>query len=365
MKKFAVALRVFFVAVLWWTFAVIVSLRIKDVLGSTAGQRPVFPYPFLFTALLNLGVFLWSFIVTRLLPILLYRARKLPYSSTGSQHLRLLPREVFVLLLIGSLQGVELALNNMSYQFLSLSMNRMVMACCVVFQLFTAIAWRLEEIRMLKWVAAVMLVLGGLIQGMPCAQVRTPLLAAICGTHPPASREQRDSLLGWVLVGASVLTSTNRWAFTQYIFQRSPPTSAIRRLTKFQLLLYMSIGTTAVCVLLASFFERRAFAQVAHIGDKITAIAARTSLCIVVVMVCELLIVSMTAATVMVILSVVHNIPIVLAGIVFCHDRVFRNQWIGFALCIAGAALYLLARNWDQSVLEADAEVVVEEQSLC
>merc|ERR1712187_590591 len=69
------------------------------------------------------------------------------------------------------------------------------------------------------------------------------------------------------------------------------------------------------------------------------------SFCIATLTICELLIVSMTAATVMVILSVVHNIPIMVAGIVLYHDQVFRNQWVGFVVCSVGATMYFYARG--------------------
>ena len=101
------------------------------------------------------------------------------------------------------------------------------------------------------------------------------------------------------------------------------------------------------CFALAGIFEHRAFAEMIklHVLEHIALPAAVISFCIMTLTMCELLIVSLTAATVMVILAVVHNIPIMLASIILYHDHIFRNQWIGFFICSVGAAVYFYARG--------------------
>merc|ERR1719469_782015 len=111
--------------------------------------------------MLNLGVCCWS--------LLGAKALRLARAGINRDPAKLLPKEAGFLVLMGCLQGLELALANKSFQFLSLSMNRMVMACTVVLQLFTAVLWQLERIWWLKWIAALMLVGGALVQALDCS----------------------------------------------------------------------------------------------------------------------------------------------------------------------------------------------------
>jgi drug/metabolite transporter (DMT)-like permease len=332
--------------IIWWSSSMVVVLWIKKVLSPVNDHAPVFPYPFFFSGILNLCVAGWSLLGGRLLSTFSAQAT--------TERVPLLPRELRFLIFMGCLQGAELALANKSYQFLSVAMNRMVMACTVIFQLFTAIIWRLEEIRCVKWLAAGVLVIGALIVNLDCTDQDSAWKSALCGPHSGGWKDKTEnSWIGWLLVITSVIISANRWAVTQHIFQRSSHDSAFRRWTKAQMIPYMSIGTTSMCFLLAGIFEHHAWGEVTHKHVVSIIIPALiVSLCIATLTMSELLIVSMTAATVMVILAVVNNIPIVLAGIVLYHDEVFRNQWIGFCLCSMGAATYFYARGQDKHIDE-------------
>jgi len=335
-------------AILWWSAAVVVGLKVKSVLSTVNEQPALFPYPFLFTSMLNLGVCCWS--------LLGAQAFRLARAGINRDPAKLLPKEAGFLLLMGCLQGLELALANKSYQYLSVSMNRMVMACTVVFQLFTAVLWKLERIWWLKWIAALMLVGGALVQGLDCTHA-LGVVGVVCGPHSStlaahAPGPVEDSWQGWVLVVSSVLISANRWAFTQHVFQRSPKQSALRRLEKVQMMPYMSTGTVVACLAFAAAFEPNAFAAIAGKGvwQHIVQPVLVVSSCVALLTMCELVIVSITAATVMVILAVVHNIPMILAGVIFDNDVVFRNQWVGFAFCSIGAGMYFYARSLDTPI---------------
>jgi drug/metabolite transporter (DMT)-like permease len=227
----------------------------------------------------------------------------------------------------------------------------MALACAVVIQPFTAIVWRIEVITPLKWIAAFMLVASGFLENLDCAPGQAAVLDFICGPHHAAKKdggkEQDDNIIGWILVFASVLVSANRWALMQRIFQHSAPDSAFRQRSKLQLMPILTIGCTATCFVLAGIFEHQAFEEILDgaVLQKIAPAVVIVSFAIMVTALSEILIVSITAATVMTILAVVHNIPIVLAGIFLNHDTVYRNQWIGFAICSAGASLYFYARS--------------------
>jgi len=322
---------------------VVVTLKIKEVLNERGG---IFPHTFLFTCLLNIAVVAWSLLLTGFLHLV---KRLVPVPSSASDRSALQRHEAAFLFFLGIMQGLELGLANKSLSMVSVTVNRMIMACCVVFQLLTAICWRLEGINVLKWVAAGLLVLGGVAENLACSQNSSSFIAALCGPHDevPSKSATESTLLGWVFVVASVSISANRWALTQHIFQRFPACSAVRNMTKLQMLPYISPGTTIVCLLLAGVFELEAFAQLPSAATDLSVPMLVVSLSITVLTACELLIVDLTAATVMVILSVVHNIPIMLGGVVINHDRVYRNQWFGFALCTVGATVYFAARIHD------------------
>lgn len=344
-EAFSVGLQVAVLAVVWWTAAVIVTLWIKDVLSPFNGRPALFPHSFLFTGILNLCVAAFS--------LLFAQASRLGSASGGGEGpVPALGRhELAFLLFVGVLQGIELGLTNKSLSLVSVSVNRMVMACCVIFQLITAICWGLESIGTLKWIAAALLVGGGIVENLPCGGASRGLLATLCGEREDggASRkEAADTLLGWVCIVASVLTSANRWALTQHIFQRTSPTSALRRLGKVQMLPYITPGTSIVCLVLAVALEGEAFAELPEKAGDLILPAVVISLSVATLTVCELRIVHLSAATVMVVLAVVHNIPIILGGVIINHDHVYRNQLLGFSLCSLGAALYFAARAQDE-----------------
>lgn len=336
--------KVAILTVAWWIAAIVVSLWMKRVIGSVNGEPPLFKHPYLFTAVLNIGVGVWS-----LLGSLVSRVA----SRTARSHsmTRLRWHEIMFLVSIGGMQGVEYCLSNTSYEFLSVATNRMVMACTVVLQLLTAILWRLEAITCLKWVAAAMLATGAFVDNLDCQPKSPAIVKFLCGTHPRSSDSQTaDSVIGWVLVVSSVLVSANRWALTQHIFQRSHPDSAFKKQTKFQMMPYISIGNISICFLLSAIFDSSAYSDIlkSRVAEGIALPAVVVSFCIATLTACELLIVSITAATVMVILAVVHNIPIMIAGIVLYHDQIFQNQWIGFSICSVGAVMYFYARTLDK-----------------
>eukprot|EP00419_Tripos_fusus_P071006 CAMPEP_0172879764 /NCGR_PEP_ID=MMETSP1075-20121228/113328_1 /TAXON_ID=2916 /ORGANISM="Ceratium fusus, Strain PA161109" /LENGTH=309 /DNA_ID=CAMNT_0013731825 /DNA_START=54 /DNA_END=983 /DNA_ORIENTATION=+ len=293
-----------------------------------------------------MAVVAWSLLLTGVLH-LVKRFAAAPNNTPDRRSLQW--QEAGFLLFLGVMQGLELGLANKSLSLVSVTLNRMIMACCVVFQLLTAICWRLEGITMLKWLAAGLLVFGGITENLPCTPHSSIFVATLCGPHDevPNKSDSENTFSGWVFVVASVLISANRWALTQHIFQRFPTTSAVRNMTKMQTLPYISPGTTLVCLVLAGIFESDAFAQLQAAAWDLAVPMIVVSASITILTVCELLIVDLTAATVMVILSVVHNIPIMLGGVLINDDRVYRNQLLGFALCTVGATVYFAARMRD------------------
>mmetsp|Transcript_2017 Transcript_2017/g.6309 ORF Transcript_2017/g.6309 Transcript_2017/m.6309 type:complete len:146 (-) Transcript_2017:30-467(-) len=121
----------------------------------------------------------------------------------------------------------------------------------------------------------------------------------------------------------------------------------MRSYSKVQMLPYITPGTSIVCLGIAAALETDAFAELPGKAGVLALPTVMIALSVATLTVCELRIVHISAATVMVILSVVHNIPIILGGVLWNHDHVYRNQLLGFALCTFGAALYFVARLQD------------------
>ncbi|CAK0794523.1 unnamed protein product [Prorocentrum cordatum] len=369
-------------AVVWWSAAVVVALNMKAVFSEVNGRAALFPHPLLFTAILNLAVGFWCVLCTQASKINGFMLCTQAFTSDsvycalcgGSfaslSSVSLESRELLFLLLMGIFQGLELALSSSSYRYLSISENRMAMASTVVIQLFTAVLWQIERIWWLKWLAAALIAGGAAAQALDCTEGTATyrVVALACGPHnfhadPGAAAVTRTegTWKGWVMVVSSVLISANRWALTQHIFQRSQAESAFRRWGKLQMMPYMAAGTIFVCLMLAAVFEPGAFSEFVGMGvvENLVPLVLLVSISIAILTICELLIVSMTAATVMVILAVVHNIPMILAGVIIDHDVVFRNQWLGFVLCSVGAVVYFVARNLDDQVGDVNSFVAL------
>ncbi|CAE7940724.1 unnamed protein product, partial [Symbiodinium sp. KB8] len=61
----------------------------------------------------------------------------------------------------------------------------------------------------------------------------------------------------------------------------------------------------------------------------------------------ELKLVSLLSAVAFNVLSTLHQIPIVLAGVILQHNTVSISSWAGFACCLIGALVYAIARYSD------------------
>jgi len=341
-NTFSVVLQVFTLAVFWWSAAVVVAIGMKRQLGP-------FPFPFALTGVVNFAVAFMSWPLA-----LCWKSATTKHSNPAGNKKDISTYGILVLIGFGACQGVELALGSKALSMLSISTNRMAMACCVVFQLATSVLWGIEKFGPTKMVAVVLLVGGGMLEGAKCERP-TGLLALVCGPHPRTGGvENPDMVGGWILVFVSVILSSNRWALTQYVLQKSSSMAAVRDMTKLQLLPYMAPATSGVCFAIAAAFEQEAF-KMLIVGMRSMAFSLIViSVSILTLTICELRIVHITAATVMVVLSAVHNIPMLLAGVIVNHDDVFRNQWLGFILCTTGAIVYFTARLGDEAVSEND-----------
>jgi len=354
-----VGCQVFLLALMWWSAAVVVALEMKRLLSPISNEAALYPYPFALTGTVNLAVASIAWLLVRAV-----ECAQTKCFGHASQRKELTTYEALVLYGMGTCQGVELALGNKALCLLSVSTNRMAVACCVVFQLGTSVLWGLEKLGPTKMAAAVVLVGGGVLESLRC-QRSTGLVAAVCGPHQqPGSEETEDLELGWALVVLSALLSSNRWALTQFVLQKSTLLSAVGSMSKLQLLPYMSPATSAVCLGMAATFEQNAFSAFIRGMQSMSSSLLIIAVSILTLTVCELRIVHVTAATVMMVLAAVHNIPMLLAGVLINGDAVFRNQWLGFILCTIGAILYFTARLWDEVEVSGMKKEDADEEEL-
>eukprot|EP00439_Symbiodinium_sp_Y106_P046894 s1377_g6.t1 len=105
--------------------------------------------------------------------------------------------------------------------------------------------------------------------------------------------------------------------------------------------------TGVVCLVLALLFERQSFSSdvsvPAILGFRVVSIACGLTG----MLYAELKLVSLLSAVAFNVLSTLHQIPIVLAGVILQHNTVSISSWAGFACCLIGALVYAIARYSD------------------
>lgn len=316
----------------WWSCAVAVTLGIKHVLGkaSIAGHKNAeFPFPFALTAICNAftacvaGAFeVIRFIVSRTCSRGILGQVKAYAPAKCS--------DVLHLVLIGFVQGVEIGCTNKALEFLSVAKRTMVMSTSLLFMMGVAVPSGLEILTCGKVVAALMLTMGGCLQGLSSWRHRVDAAA------------DARSLQGYAIVCVSLMLSAGRWSLLQHIMQRAKPNSFFKRLTKMQMVACIMPVTSAVCFILAATFEIGAFDR---IDSQVMQDCSILSLLLVVMVSSELMFVQLTSAVAMGVASQLHNIPIVLGGVVLFREKVHPFAVIGFVVCISGALLYTAERR--------------------
>jgi len=250
---------------------------------------------------------------------------------------------------------VEVSLGTKSLEYLSVAEQGLVTPCVLVIQMLLAVLWRLETTTCIKWVAAGVFVAGGVFDTFENLNT--------------GEKTKKGHWLGFIYIFASFLVQAFRQALTQHIFQNFVRSeSAFKQRSKFQLLPYVSIGTFLTSFLIAGIFDPQAYEKILedHMIESIALPVVVTSLCIVTLTICEYLILSITAATVLSVLFSIHSLFIALSGILVNHDQVARNQWIGFGICGLGSAIYFYAcsQQEDGVLQDVSAGSIILSQSM-
>jgi len=303
--------RIFANVVCWWSAAVAITFIIKSTVSD---DDAIFPYSFALTGMTNMFCTPLAFLLSRMV------------DREGDWLPNIGRSDLLRVGLVGVIQGIELACNNKSLEFLSVSERTILNSSSVLFMMVTSSIWGLERMGLTKAVAAALITIGGLSQGMS------------------DNAHSSFRIQGVLLQITSLVLSAQRWALLQLLMQRSK-TGAFATMSKLQLTALIMPTTGVVCFAFALVFEPQAFSFAKMLNEVLLRSVLGICACIVFITVSELNIVQLTSAVAMQVFGTVHQIPLVLSGIFIFGDRVSVCNASGFALSIIGTLVYFVGRR--------------------
>jgi len=301
----------------WWTNAFLVTLFMKLTLGSTHGTEGYFPYPVALTGMTNFGAVPAALVLDFVM-----------HGCSMKKAVRSLQLwDVGVLVMLGVMNGIEFGLNNLAVMYLQVALRTMVLSSSVLFSMITCWLWGLELCGVGKMFSLVFLIAGGLCQGLSVGE---------------NGLDVESQIVGCLLQVVSIIISCQRWAGLQWIMQRLDPESALRSLSKMQLMIAMSVVSGPQCLALSVFLEGP---EISKFNIVIVSNVAIISSAIVVMVAAELQLLHLTSAVAVAVLSPLHTIPIIIGGVVLFHDQILAINVAGFCLSLFGACVYAFARH--------------------
>mmetsp|Transcript_73621 Transcript_73621/g.239702 ORF Transcript_73621/g.239702 Transcript_73621/m.239702 type:complete len:434 (+) Transcript_73621:108-1409(+) len=313
-----VVLQVFVFTSVWWMAAILVIMEIKQ----TVTPEGIFPYPFALTSIVQPCCGFAAYLLS-----LFYNRRRRPSPPLSWT-------ELAMLLALGGLQGFEIGLTNKALEFLTVAGRTMVSSTSVLFMMATARMWGLERLGLLRLCSAALLLLGGFFQGYG------------------QQSDKSSNIVGIMMQAVSMLLSSQRWALAQFILQRSPLDSALGQISKLQLLSRTLPVTGLVCLPLAIWLEPGAYTYVNLMQPVLHFRVVVIAAALTAMLYAELKLVNLLSAVAFNVLATIHQIPIVLAGVLLQHNHVDLTSTYGFAACLLGALVYAAARHQDRLHLE-------------
>jgi len=329
--------------VLWWGASIYVTLMVKlsavgsiphpMVKGGEPGPRhpPVLP-PFLMTSLVNIVTGLCSWCIANLF----FRPSK-PLPEISNQ-------EIVKIAVLGVLQGCEIGSLNKSLQYITISERTMFQNSNILLMMFCAQIFGLERLTMLRIAAGLLLVGGGVLQGLASSQQRHH---AKGGTAEENHMEDIEHLRGIVFMLASMLLASSKWSLIQIMTQRNDKMSYLGQVSKVQLGATVQPITGLVCFGLALFFELDAIESSDTWHSPLLLRVPTLAVGIVIITGSELKLVQLTSAVATGVLMNLHHIPMMLVGVVIFHDQVTLYIILGFGVCLLGGFVYAAARSYD------------------
>eukprot|EP00927_Polykrikos_kofoidii_P065796 TRINITY_DN61512_c0_g1_i1.p1 TRINITY_DN61512_c0_g1~~TRINITY_DN61512_c0_g1_i1.p1 ORF type:complete len:349 (+),score=34.49 TRINITY_DN61512_c0_g1_i1:177-1223(+) len=316
-KQKAICLHLLAFITVWWSSAVVVVVMI----GRTVKPTGIFPHPFTFTGAIQAfaAIAAWLFSV----PITWQQQK--PVAT-------LRWTELGILWSIGLMQGFEIGLTNKALQLLLISTRTMLNSLCVLFLMISAWIWKLERLGTLRLTSAAVFVAGGVLQ---------------CFDHADSSGGSR--VAGIIMQFVSITLAAQRCCMMQLIMQHSHRDSAFSKMSKLSMLARVLPWTGGCCFVLGWMFEPDAF-SLTNIQLLLLRNTCVISVFLAIMLWMEYLLINRISAVAFNVLSTVHQIPLVLAGVLFQRNQVHEGQVLGFATCIIGALIYGAAHHVDSSI---------------
>jgi drug/metabolite transporter (DMT)-like permease len=286
-------------------------------------------------------------------------------------------RERYVALIVmGVLQGLGLGAKNEALQMLSVATRTMIFALNVLVVMLIARIFGLETLDRMKLVSALLLAGGGTMQGLATWQQMQ---------DKPHSSQPQDEPLGYALALLALVLDALRWVILQAAFAKEPPQPTMRTLpvspahhpdsdcathpgtaalgceagtgaagasvgapkqgqlpplTKLQMVSWVMWMTTPVCLGLSLLFEPDGLTQVSRCPTAVTRLVTLLTIGVMGINLAEFGIVQWTSAVTFNVLSQLHSIPLILAGVTLFGEEIADAQVLGFGICLLGALLY-------------------------
>jgi len=289
--------------------AIVIVITIKNTVNG------IYPYPLAFTTFVQPLTGLLAGLVS----VVFYRR--------GAPLPPLTCYEIGIIVVYGSMQGVETGLTNYALKYLPVATRTMINSMSVFFMMTTARLWGLEVFDLPRLLSAAMMLLGGYFQSQSKTEAGTPNL-----------------LEGIAMQLTSIFLCSQRWALAQHVMQRLPPESALGRLNKLQLLACFLPINGLVLLPFTCFFAPDGLQPKNLFQAELPVRMLMVGSGLMLMLYAELQLVKLLSAVAFTVMSTIHQIPIVLAGVLIQNDKVSGHGVCGFACCLIGALIYGAAR---------------------
>jgi len=359
--------------IIWWSCAVAVTVVIRSVIRSSPGSNFGnfhFPFPLTLTCLSNFGSAAIMGVVSSVLDMprrfkaptdeSLLESDDSPGGTPSHLQLGTYWSDRFVLVLMGILQGFSMGAKNEALMHISISMRTMIFSTNVLVVMLAARLFRLETFTPKKLVSLLILTLGSALQG-------GSFLNRYAGDVINAS-----ALFGIFLALTSLFLDALRWVFLQILFSRgahiresilkSPLSPRVIRkaigtpiksdrptsLSKVNMAAWVQWSSCPIFVLLAAHYEQGSWQQASNNPLALGVVATGLAVGCAGINLSEFAIVQHTSALSFNVMSDLHKIPMVIAGIACFGDEVKTAEVAGFGMCIIAAMLFSSAKHGDR-----------------
>mmetsp|Transcript_10489 Transcript_10489/g.11544 ORF Transcript_10489/g.11544 Transcript_10489/m.11544 type:complete len:241 (-) Transcript_10489:169-891(-) len=198
----------------------------------------------------------------------------------------------------------------------------------------------------LRIVSASLQVMGGFLTGVGASQG-----ASLQDQPVEFSQNGQDSSLavsstasnqisGTLLQLTTLLIASQRWVMLQFIMQKSN-----MLLGKLELAAWIMPVTSLVCLTMAAAFETSALSLSLMMNAGLPQIVLIVACGITILTVAELRLVHISSAVALQVLGTLHQIPLVITGVLFFQDSVEVASAMGFTCCLVGALCYARAKH--------------------